>query len=226
MSIEQKKIKVWDVPTRMFHWLTVVLLICLWWTADAGEMEWHQVCAYSFLVLIVFRLLWGFVGSDTAKFKDFVAGPKKVIGYLREPSKEPVVGHNPMGGYMVLLMLFVLTLQLLTGLFATDDIFTEGPLYAMVSSDTASFMTWLHKMNFNFILGCIALHLCAITIYAIKGHKLVAAMISGKKSLTEEEHQLLSTEPKMKSPLLALGIVLLVGSGVWVWLISPIIAFM
>ncbi|WP_144210134.1 cytochrome b/b6 domain-containing protein [Shewanella donghaensis] len=226
MSIEQIKIKVWDIPTRLFHWLTVILLFSLWWTADAGEMEWHQVCAYSFLGLIIFRLLWGFIGSDTAKFSGFVAGPNKVAKYLTGKVKEPVVGHNPMGGYMVMLMLMVLVLQLITGLFASDDIFTEGPLYSMVSSDTASFLTWLHKTNFNIILGCIVLHLSAITLYAIKGNNLVGAMISGRKTLTKDEYQRLSSEPKIRSPLIALVVIGLIGSGIWVWLIAPIVEFM
>ncbi len=226
MSIEQKKIKVWDIPTRLFHWLTVGLLFSLWWTADSGEMEWHQICAYSFMVLIIFRLLWGVIGSETARFSDFIAGPKKVMAYVTGKKTSPVVGHNPLGGYMVLFMLAVLSLQLVSGLFSSDDIFTEGPLYSMVSSDVSRWFTWLHKVNFNVILACIILHISVILIYAIRGNNLVSAMISGNKKLSDEELSMLSNTPKMASSILAMSLVLILSAVIGYWLIAPIVAFL
>ncbi|MCL1044047.1 cytochrome b/b6 domain-containing protein [Shewanella electrodiphila] len=226
MSIEQKKIKVWDIPTRLFHWLTVGLLISLWWTADSGEMEWHQICAYSLMVLVIFRLLWGIVGSETSRFTDFVSGPTKVLNYLTGKHKSTVVGHNPLGGYMVLFMLTVLSLQLFSGLFSSDDIFTEGPLYSTVSSDLGAWFTWLHKVNFNVILACIVLHISVILLYAIKGNNLVTAMISGNKKMTDKEYNMLSQEPKMTSSVLAIIIVAAISLVIGYWLIAPIVAYL
>ncbi|MEZ9141050.1 MULTISPECIES: cytochrome b/b6 domain-containing protein [unclassified Shewanella] len=226
MSIEQKKIKVWDIPTRLFHWLTVGLLISLWWTADSGEMEWHQICAYSLMVLVLFRLLWGIVGSETSRFTDFVSGPTKVLNYLTGKHKSTVVGHNPLGGYMVLFMFTVLSLQLFSGLFSSDDIFTEGPLYSTVSSDLGAWFTWLHKVNFNVILACIVLHISVILLYAIKGNNLVTAMISGNKKMTDKEYNMLSQEPKMTSSVLAIIIVAAISLVIGYWLIAPIVAYL
>ena len=169
MSIEQQKIKVWDFPTRFFHWAMVSLVGGLWWTAEIGEMQWHQILAYLLMTLIIFRLIWGFIGSDTAKFTHFFVAPKKVIAYAKAQPKPKSIGHNPLGGYMVILLLSIIMLQLISGLFATDDIFTEGPLMHLVSSDTAGWLTWLHKTNFNIILAMAAIHIIAVVVHVAKG---------------------------------------------------------
>ncbi|MGS0730841.1 cytochrome b/b6 domain-containing protein, partial [Shewanella sp. 0m-11] len=166
------------------------LLGGLWWTADAGEMEWHQILAYGLMILIAVRLIWGLVGSDTARFSHFVYSPKTVIHYLNRTRREGIsssIGHNPVGGYMVVTLITLICIQLITGLFATDDIFTEGPLYSFVSSDTASWLTWLHKKNFDLILILAAMHVLAVGVHMIKGDKILGAMFSGYKSLPESE---------------------------------------
>lgn len=183
------KVKIWDIPTRLFHWGMLCLLGGLWWTAESGEMEWHQLLAYSLMILLGMRLVWGFVGSDTAKFSYFVHSPKTVFNYLQKTRKHGIsasVGHNPIGGYMVVALISLITLQLVTGLFATDEIFTEGPLYSMVSGDTSLWLTWLHKKNFDLILILAGIHVLAVGLHMFKGDKILAAMFSGYKHLPGE----------------------------------------
>ncbi|QFU21754.1 cytochrome b/b6 domain-containing protein [Shewanella eurypsychrophilus] len=182
------KVKVWDISTRLFHWGMIGLLAGLWWSADAGELVWHQVLAYSLMVLIVFRIIWGLVGSDTAKFSHFIKHPKTVFQYVGSIKRHGVsssVGHNPLGGYMVIALIAVVTLQLSTGLFATDEIFTEGPLYSYVASDTALWLTWLHKQTFNIILLLASIHVLAVLVHTVKGDKLILPMITGYKNISE-----------------------------------------
>lgn len=221
MSIEQQKIKVWDFPIRLFHWSMVGLLAGLWWTAEIGEMQWHQVLAYVLMTLILFRLVWGFIGSETAKFSHFFVGPKKVIQYALTKPKPRSLGHNPLGAYMVFALLGLLMLQLTTGLFATDEIFTEGPLIHLVSSDTANWLTWLHKTNFNVILGLVVLHVAAVIVHVVKGENLVKAMFSGYKYVSGQV-----TAPALRSPWLALVIVALLFAGIWWLLLGPVVSFL
>ncbi|QYJ76261.1 MULTISPECIES: cytochrome b/b6 domain-containing protein [Shewanella] len=176
--------KVWDLPVRLFHWLMVTLLGLLWWSAEVGEMQWHQVFAYSLMALLLFRVLWGFVGSDTARFAHFLHHPLTVVEYAKTTVSKGVKGHhghNPLGGYMVLVLLLCLALQLISGLFATDEVFTEGPLVSMVSSDTASWMTWLHKRNFDLLLILAAVHVLAVVWHLLKGDRLLGAMVTGRR---------------------------------------------
>ncbi len=227
METEHIKVKVWDLSTRFFHWAMVVLMVLLWWSADAGEMQWHQIFAYSLLILIGFRLLWGLFGSDTAKFSHFVHHPKVVLAYLknvRSKGVSVVLGHNPMGGYMVIALITFISLQLVTGLFATDDVFTEGPLYSYVSSDTSTFLTWLHKMNFNVILLLIVVHVLAVVVHAVKGDRLVGAMLSGYKCIPKRENAIAAkSQLVFKSQWLALIIVLMLAGLVFANLMWPIV---
>ena len=188
MKADSHVVKVWDLPTRIFHWSTVFTLLGLWWTADSGEMEYHQILAYLLMVLVVFRIFWGFIGSETSRFHSFIYSPKTVVNYAVVTSKQGIshsVGHNPIGGYMVLALLLVLLLQLVSGLFATDDVLAEGPFYSYVSQQTAEQLTWLHKNLFNLILFLVAMHVAAVVLHSIKGDAIVPAMVTGKKRLTK-----------------------------------------
>lgn len=221
MTINNAKIKVWDFPIRLFHWAMVILLGGLWWSGETGEMSLHQVFAYILMVLLVFRIIWGFIGSDTARFRQFVRSPKAVFQYAISKQKSESVGHNPMGAYMVILLLSLLSLQLVTGMFATDDIFTEGPLYSYVSSDVASTLTWLHKQNFNLILGFAAVHIFAVFVYLFKGENLIKAMITGYKSLSSRNHA-----PQITSIWRAVLVVGVVFATVWFTLLGDAIRYM
>ncbi|WP_372869713.1 cytochrome b/b6 domain-containing protein [Shewanella sp.] len=204
--------KVWDLPVRLFHWLMVTLLGLLWWSAEAGEMQWHQVFAYSLMALLLFRIMWGFVGSDTARFSHFLHHPLTVIRYAKTTVTEGVKGHhghNPLGGYMVLVLLLCLALQLVSGLFATDEVFTEGPLVSMVSSDTASWLTWLHKRNFNLLLILAGVHVLAVLWHLLKGDKLLGAMVTGRRRRDEiDVNTDISFAPLWKAAILLLLVAL------------------
>lgn len=174
-------IKIWDLPTRLFHWLFAIAVIGAVTTVKVGGtwMDWHLSFGIAALVLLVFRIIWGFTGSRYARFSSFVKGPKTVWTYLHQKETTGHAGHNPLGGWSVLALLLVVSVQASTGLFATDDILTSGPLNSYVSSDTASLLTSIHKWNENVLFGLVGLHLVAIAVYAFRGKHLVPPMVTG-----------------------------------------------
>lgn len=182
-------VTVWDLPVRLFHWALVGLLGFSWWSGEEGGMalERHLWAGYAVLALVLFRCVWGCVGSATARFTHFVRGPRTVLASLPElASARPlhVAGHNPLGGWMVLALLLVLLVQTATGLFANDDLFNEGPLYAHVGKALSDTLTGLHHLNFKLLLALVALHVAAIAWHRVrKGEKLVSAMVHGRKAL-------------------------------------------
>jgi cytochrome b len=179
--------RVWDAPIRLFHWVIVLLVAFSYVSAKKGWMDLHFLSGYAILTLLLFRLVWGFVGSDTARFSSFLGNPLAGLRHLaqftrREPDIQ--IGHNAAGGWMVLIMLLLLAVQAGTGLFATDDVVSVGPLQQFVSTDVSEKVTSVHAFNFNLILGAIILHVLAITAYAVvKRQNLVRPMITGKKRL-------------------------------------------
>src|SRR6201996_201770 len=151
---------VWDLPTRLFHWLLVATLISLYVTAKTGNTPWHMRLGYFMIGLLIFRVVWGLVGPRHARFVNFIKGPTSIGQYLKGGIIS--VGHNPLGAGMVVLMLLLLVGQVTTGLFSTDDIAYVGPYNPSVAHDLAEKLTAWHHRNFNFILGAVVLHLCAI----------------------------------------------------------------
>jgi cytochrome b len=190
-----KKVTVWDLPLRVFHWLLVVAVSTSFITALVPRFQdtaLHMQSGYVLLFLILFRLGWGLVGSTYARFGQFMRSPRSVLAYIRDdllhltaaelPVQNP--GHNPLGGWMIALMLLVLLLQITTGLFANDDIMYEGPLAYKLSADASSFMTAWHKKIYFLVMFLILLHLLAIAFHWIfRKENLVSAMIGGKRSL-------------------------------------------
>ena len=187
MDSSNQKIEVWDVPTRLFHWLTAALVFAAYVTWRLDWMDWHAKAGYAVLALVIFRLLWGLVGSDTARFSRFVAPPLIAISHLkhalrREPDRQ--VGHNPAGAWMVLLLLALLLGETLSGLYVANDVADQGPLTELVPAPIANAITALHWILWDALLAAIALHILAIAIYAIaKGHDLLTPMITGRKHL-------------------------------------------
>jgi Cytochrome b len=186
---EATRVAVWDLPTRLFHWVLVVLVTVGLVTGNVGGvqgMEVHMLAGYAILALVGFRLVWGFVGSRHARFADFVAGPRRVLAYAREMltvAHRPTLGHNPLGGWSVLALLASLLVQASTGLFANDDILTEGPLASKVSKGVSDALTAVHEINANLLYVLIGVHLCAIVFYAIVHREnLVRPMVTGWKS--------------------------------------------
>lgn len=178
------KVRIWDLPTRLFHWLFAASVIGAVVTAKVGGdlMQWHLPLGICALVLLAFRLIWGFTGSRYARFAQFVVSPKQTLRYLMDRHRGQTAGHNPLGAWSVLALLLIVGIQAFTGLFATDDILTQGPLNAYVSGETAEIMTTIHKWNEKALFAVVALHLLAIIAYAIKGKRLVTPMITGDKN--------------------------------------------
>ena len=183
------RIVVWDLPTRLFHWLTVVLLAVLYITERLNWMDWHIWAGYILLVLVIFRLIWGFVGSDTARFSRFIARPREALHHLRRVfHREPdtMVGHNPAGGWMVLLLLALLLVQCLSGIYANNDVANEGRWSEIVPAPISNAISDSHAWVWDVILAAVALHVVAIAAYAaVKRHNLLAPMVTGRKALPE-----------------------------------------
>jgi len=175
--------KVWDVPTRLFHWGTVFFFVLSWRSAESGAMDWHYLSGLITLALILFRLIWGVIGSSTARFAYFVRSPQATLAYLRNPADAPAkAGHNPLGGYSVSAMLLALSVQVGTGLLAVDiDGLESGPLSYLVSFEQGRAAAEVHEVSFNLLLALIAVHVLAIAYYRIRrSRKLVLPMITGR----------------------------------------------
>lgn len=180
-------IKVWDAPTRLFHWTLVALVATAYVTARNGWIDWHFYAGYAILTLVAFRILWGLAGSETARFSSFVRSPRAAVSHLRHVLRrepEPDTGHNAAGAYMVLALLALLAFQTVTGLFSNDGLFTGGPLSALVSGEVSDRLTVLHGFSFDLILIAVALHVAAILAYAVLLRQdLVRPMVTGWKRL-------------------------------------------
>jgi cytochrome b len=183
---ESNPVIVWDLPTRLFHWTLVVLILLQYLSGEFGllSMEWHYWLGYATLALIVFRVLWGFAGSHTSRFATFVRGPAAVARYaadsLRGRAVE-VIGHNPLGGWSVLLMLISIAVQSVSGLFSSDDLTESGPFAARVSDATVKWMTRIHSFNRYVLLLLIVLHVAAVLLHWVMRHEnLVAPMLHGR----------------------------------------------
>ncbi|MCB1608218.1 MAG: cytochrome b/b6 domain-containing protein [Xanthomonadales bacterium] len=181
MSVEQ--IRVWDLPVRLFHWGLVLGLIGAYGTGELGwlDMSWHFRFGYLVLGLVVFRVLWGLVGPRYARFSQFVRGPGAIWRYLRGASPA-APGHNPLGGWAVLLLLLAVLAQALSGLFNGDDIEWFGPLYDRVSGATQSLAHRWHDIGYRLLLVLGAIHVAAVLGYwLIKGRNLIAPMLHGRQ---------------------------------------------
>lgn len=179
-----KKVKLWDAPLRIFHWSLVVLVIASFLTglSGGGWMDWHGWCGGATAGLIGFRLAWGIVGSTYARFATFIKGPTTIAAYLR--GEWQGLGHNPLGALSVLGMLVVLSLQVISGLFANDDIAFQGPYNGLVGKETEAWALYLHNRIYWLIAVLVALHLAAIVFYArARGENLVRPMLTGVKEI-------------------------------------------
>lgn len=177
---------VWDLPVRLFHWSVVAFFALSWWSAEKSFDRVHFWSGYTLLFLLVFRILWGFAGSSTARFSNFVRGPAAVAAYLRT-GRHSQAGHTPIGALSVLAMLLALLVQISTGLIQIDeDDFVEGPLAGLVGYDTAELAHEVHGASFYVLLGLIALHLFALGYYhLVRRRSLVPPMLTGRGKLPE-----------------------------------------
>ncbi|GAA0310567.1 cytochrome b/b6 domain-containing protein [Sphingomonas oligophenolica] len=183
---------VWDVPTRAFHWLLVALLGFSWWSAETDHMDWHQLSGLAVCGLLIFRILWGVFGTGTARFAQFVKGPRAIWSYLRsgERARRPaLIGHNPLGGWSVVALLLVLATQTLSGLLAVDvDGIESGPLSYLVDFDQGRLAAAIHHISFTVLQGLVVLHMLAILFYLlVRRRNLVWAMIVGTQPIPDGE---------------------------------------
>ena len=175
-----RRIRVWDLPTRLFHWLLAALVVFSFVTAKVGGawIDWHFYSGYAILALLVFRLLWGFAGNRYARFASFVRGPRAIADYVR--NGRALAGHSPLSALSVLLLLGALLLQGVTGLFTSDDIASEGPLLKLISGDLGTLLARLHRWNEKLLIALVVLHLAAVAFYHWgRGRDLIAPMFSG-----------------------------------------------
>jgi len=177
-------VRVWDLPLRIFHWSLVVAIVAAYLTSQLGGewMRWHGRIGSFVLGLLVFRLVWGFIGTPPARFASFVPTPRRVIAYLQ--GRWPGVGHNPLGALSVIALLTLVAAQVVTGLFSNDDIAFAGPWSSWIGKSASERLTGRHQQLFNVLAGFILLHLSAIVFYrVVRRTNLVAAMITGNKSV-------------------------------------------
>jgi cytochrome b len=182
-----RPVLVWDLPTRVFHWLLVSLVVSSFITGKTGGnwMLYHERCGEAILALLIFRVVWGFIGSAPSRFRTFLAGPATVFRYaltLLRKDSDHHLSHNPLGGWSVAAMLLVLFIQAGSGLFANDDIATQGPLYKWVSKAASDRLTSLHHLNHDVIIVLVAVHVAAVLFHLIyKKENLITSMITGVK---------------------------------------------
>lgn len=208
-------IQVWDLPLRLFHGLLALAVTASIVTGEIGGdlIDWHGRIGVLVLGLLVFRIVWGFVGSTHARFADFFPTPAKILAYLK--GRWQGQGHNPLGALSVFALLGVLAALVGAGLFANDDIAFHGPLSSLVDKSLSDKLSSLHVYAFNMLAGLLALHIAAIVFYVrVRKHNLVAPMLTGKKSVPKEQAVRVSSAGWWRL-LLALAI-----SGVTVWGVS------
>jgi len=171
---------VWDLPVRLVHWLLVTLIAFSWWSVKNHHIDWHIWSGVAILTLLIFRLLWGFVGSSTARWASFVRGHRALLDYLR--GRWRGIGHTPLGALSVVAMFLAVAVQVGLGLIAEDeDGLYTGPLAGLVGIDTSDAARDIHESWFEFvILPLIALHLAAILFYRLRGRKLTWPMVTGR----------------------------------------------
>ena len=225
----QQIVHVWDLPTRFFHWALAFCVIAAFftikaagttegWIANSGIMwiDWHLKFGYCVLSLILFRIIWGFTGSYYARFSQFIKGPAIIAQYLKGAYQSP--GHNPIGALSVIALLAVFGFQAFSGLFTTDDIFTEGPL-AHLNSAFSKTMSSLHRSNEPVMIILFALHILAIIYYRIfKKQNLVASMVSGTTQIPSQASQnIKSASDNLRIRIMGF-ITLLITSGFVYWI--------
>lgn len=188
-----RTVRIWDLPIRLFHWSIVILIPALWWTHEIGRLELHIQLGEVMLGLILFRLIWGVIGGSTARFAGFLKGPGAILDYARGRAGE-VFGHNPLGGWSAFLMIVLLAVEVVLGLFVTDeDGLNSGSLSHLLSYDGARDVAEWHETLFYILLGFIALHVAAIFFYLlVKRDNLIAPMVSGVRSAPESGEALVA----------------------------------
>jgi cytochrome b len=206
-----KRVRVWDIPTRLSHWLFVLLFCVSWWSARHDQLDVHRYSGYALLGTLLFRLYWGLVGTSTARFAQFVRGPRVVWRYLRGNFDHTAPGHTPLGALSVTALLGLLLTQVVLGLFSVDvDGMESGPMSRFVSFEAGRACANAHHWVFNGLLMLVALHIGAIIYYRlVKRRDLVGPMISGW-----QRHKHLSAQSALGVPRWRTAVGLLIAAAV------------
>ena len=197
---------VWDRFVRTLHWYLPVAIAVMWWSGEQGKMDIHQWVGYSLLCMVTARILWGFIGSEAARFADFIASPATCWRYLRHGGQ--YAGHNPLGGWSVFAMLALLLSQGVSGLFSRDDLLFEGPFSYWAGERSGALTEW-HLINWQMLQVLIGLHLLAVAWYQWrKQHPLIQAMWRGKAG-----YKIAATPPQRLWVALVILLMLATGLG-------------
>jgi cytochrome b len=216
------EVAVWDAAVRVVHWLIVVLLLVLVPTGLAGNdwLAWHMRAGYTMLTLVLFRVAWGFCGSRSARFAQFVRGPRAALRYARGLARrvhEVHATHNPLGAWMVVALLVALLAQCALGLFTNDDVLYEGPLAKHITKDLSDTLSSLHRRGWWVVVALACVHIGAVAAYyALLRDNLVRPMLTGRKRLPQSR-----ADPALASASMAFacGLLALCAFGVW-WLVT------
>lgn len=220
--MSKQRIRLWDLPTRLFHWLLAGLVVASFVSGKIGgnAMDWHGKFGLAILGLLAFRLVWGFAGSTYARFVSFLPTPAKVLAYLRGQWRG--VGHNPLGAFSVFGLLLLLAFQVGTGLFGNDDIAFRGPLYELIGKDLSDRLTGLHKLSVNVLIALVTLHIVAIAFYVrVKKDDLIRPMLTGWKEVAPGEGASASGGGALPLAVALLVAVTTVYGGSGAWLPTP-----
>ena len=222
MSAHSERVLVWDWSIRLVHWLMVLLVPFLWWTAEEGYMDWHKRLGLTMLGLVLFRLIWGLIGTWTARFVPMlrrIRSLKPYVAKLRNRQSVATFGHGPLAIISVFALLMVLATQISTGLFSVDvDGLESGPLAVLVTFETGRQVAEIHEFNFNVLVTLIGLHIAAIAVYHfVLKEKLIQPMISGHRSRSDFSEAALPENrlrpiPMVAAVLLSVGCVAAVAS--------------
>ncbi len=218
MASKTHSVSIWDWPVRITHWSFVVLVPAMYITANNSEWGWHMRLGHVLLALLIFRVIWGFIGTETARFGSFVKGPGAIIAYLTG-KQDHTIGHNPLGALAVLALLGLTFAQVAMGLFAGDPFDgATGPLNPLVGVGTADMLTDTHEWFYYVVFAMILTHITAVAVYAgVKMQNLVGPMFVGKGEVAE------GVEGNSPTPLrnLVIAVVVSVGTALWVYAGAP-----
>jgi cytochrome b len=213
-SLPPASVRIWDRPVRIVHWAMALLVPLAWWAIETGHLAWHYRFGFALLGLLIFRLIWGFAGSSTARFAAFVKSPRRVIEYVRG-GQDHVHGHNPLGALSIIALLAVLALQIGFGLFAANGNGSKaGPFADLIAPNSAHVAAELHKANFYLLLALIGLHIGAVLFYLlVRRDNLIAPMLTGRRPAP------VGTRPVATAPAGRLVVAAAIAAGVAIWLI-------
>jgi cytochrome b len=212
-----QKIKLWDLPTRLFHWLLVASIIALFVSGKVGgnAIEWHGKIGIFVAGLIVFRVVWGFIGSTYARFWQFFPGPSRIIAYLK--GQWHGEGHNPLGALSVFALLTLVGVQAVLGLFTSDDISFFAPLYNLIDSELSGRLTGFHHLLANVLPVFVGLHVASIVFYArVKKNNLLIPMITGWKAVEQGESAKGGGAAALAVALVIAAVSIYAATGAWI----------